>query len=99
MTTALNWERVLLPVGHHLNWALQRAVYGDRPIVRIGLTWTVTSGAQRRRQGTWTSTVGSRGRRYLRGRRIHTTALTNGQVYAEQRHLALRSPSPRVYSR
>lgn len=81
-----NWERVPLPVGDTItNWALQRAVYGDGQIVCTGLTWTVTSGrASATSPGTWTSTepgyLADAG--YLRGRRIHTTAPTNGQVYA-----------------
>lgn len=81
-----NWERVALPVGDTIaNWALQRAVYGDGQIVCTGLTWTVTSGrASATSPGTWTSTepgyLADAG--YLRGRRIHTTAPTDGQVYA-----------------
>jgi len=81
-----NWERVPLPVGDTIaNWALQRAVYGDGQIVCTGLTWTVISGrASATSPGSWTSTepgyLADAG--YLRGRRIHTTAPTDGQVYA-----------------
>lgn len=81
-----NWERVPLPVGDTIaNWALQRAVYGDGQIVCTGLTWTVISGrASATSPGSWTSTepgyLADAG--YLRGRRIHTTAPSDGQVYA-----------------
>ena len=81
-----NWERVPLPVGDTIaNWALQRAVYGDGQIVCTGLTWTVISGrASATSPGTWTSTepgyLADAG--YLRGRRIHTTAPSDGDVYS-----------------
>lgn len=80
-----NWERVPLPVGDESSWALYRAVYADGQIFATGLTWTVTSTrASATSPGTWTSReptyLADAG--YLRGRRIHTTAPTNGQVYA-----------------
>lgn len=80
------WERVPLPVDDALaDWPLQRAVYGDGQIVCTGLTWTVISGrASATSPGSWTSTepgyLADAG--YLRGRRIHTTAPSDGDVYS-----------------
>lgn len=80
-----SWERLPLPVGEESSWALYRAVYADGQILATGLTWTVASTrASATSPGTWTSReptyLADAG--YLRGRRIHTTAPTNGQVYA-----------------
>lgn len=80
-----NWERVPLPVAEESSWALSRAVYADGQIVCTGLSWTVFSTrASATSPGTWTSRESTylADAGYLRGRRIHTTAPSNGQVYA-----------------
>lgn len=79
------WERVALPIGEEASWALHRAVYADGQVLCTGLTWTVASTrASATSPGTWTSRepgyLADAG--YLRGRRIHTTAPNNGDVYA-----------------
>ena len=79
------WERLPLPIAEESSWALSRAVYADGQILATGLTWTVTSSrASATSPGTWTSReptyLADAG--YLRGRRIHTTAPSDGQVYA-----------------
>lgn len=78
-----NWERVPLPVAEE-SWALYRAIYADGQILATGLSWAVYStrasapspGAWTSREPTYLADAG-----YLRGRRIHTAAPTNGQVY------------------
>lgn len=79
-----NWERLPLPVAEDA-WELYGAVYADGQILCTGLSWAVySSRASALSPGTWTSReptyLADAG--YLRGRRIHTTAPTNGQVYA-----------------
>lgn len=77
------WERVALPIGEEPSWALHRAAYADGQVLCTGLTWTVASTrASATSPGTWTSREPSylADAGYLRGRRLDTTAPTNGQV-------------------
>jgi photosystem II stability/assembly factor-like uncharacterized protein len=79
------WERVQLPLGEESSWALHRAVYADGAVTATGLTWTVQTA-----RASWLAPDATRvyspepgylaDAGYLRGRRITSTAPTDGQA-------------------